>query len=785
MYERRSDPRAALCFAVVADRMKMLRFGSLVALLVLVGTLVPVGLARTQTPPTVQGGSNLVTIQFLNVSDWHGQLDPIGTPAVGGAPALSSYWKAHRAANPNTITLTAGDDFGATPPLSGYFDEVPAVKAQRMMGINVNTFGNHNFDRGVGHLQQMIDLAGAPTALLTPTSVYSDGVPFRYVAANLANTTGVLTGVLPYQIVTVQGVKVAIIGLVNEEAPSLVKPGAFGPIVITDSIAAANNARAQAAAAGAQVFVAITHKGLRGPGEGELIDFANGVNGFDIIFGDHTDLDFISSPFINGALVTENKSKGAKYLKVDLVFDTNTNTVTSKNATSIVPLTSAVVGDPAIVAMLKPYRDALALVYDGQIATANGFFPRGNNLERLGETPVGNLVADTLNDRYDTQITIINSGGLRDSLPSSYAPRNRQLRRGATNYYAGPAFDLVVGDVYALLPFGNTVVTRNVSGGQIWRALENGVSAFPGANGKFPQISGFRFTFDATKPINTRVLSVSLDNGTAIISNTTAYSMTTNDFMNAGGDGYTMFADREGVTREVMADVVRDAIQMQGVITPTVTGRMLNVTRISNIPDQVLAENTSATTIPFTITDPRLVTDPLTTSVTLKATSFNTGLVTNTNVLFGGSGVNRTITITPTANKSGIATVLIEVIGKSKAYDTVVVIVNDAPTVTSLMTQTLFVNSLGTTIPFTLTDSDTRPADITVTATSSNTALVTNTNIIVSGTGLTRTLTIIPTAGQTGTTIITLTISDGVSTITRTFVVNVERRRIYLPIILC
>ena len=70
-----------------------------------------------------------VNIQILNVSDWHGQLDPIN--GVGGAAVISAYWKADRQANPNSLTLTAGDDFGATPPLSNFFDDVPAILAQR------------------------------------------------------------------------------------------------------------------------------------------------------------------------------------------------------------------------------------------------------------------------------------------------------------------------------------------------------------------------------------------------------------------------------------------------------------------------------------------------------------------------------------------------------------------------------------------------------------------------------------------------------------------------------
>ena len=71
------------------------------------------------------GGGQPIDIQFLTVSDWHAQLDPFFdfglSTNVGGGAVLSSYWAADRAANPNTLTLTAGDAFGASPPLSGFF----------------------------------------------------------------------------------------------------------------------------------------------------------------------------------------------------------------------------------------------------------------------------------------------------------------------------------------------------------------------------------------------------------------------------------------------------------------------------------------------------------------------------------------------------------------------------------------------------------------------------------------------------------------------------------------
>ncbi len=104
---------------------------------------------------TAKADEKLVEIQFLAISDWHAQLDPLFVFPVGnfgGAAELSAYWMADRAANPNTLTLTAGDAFGASPPLSSFFDEAPAVQAMNLMGFDVDTFGNHNFDKGITHL---------------------------------------------------------------------------------------------------------------------------------------------------------------------------------------------------------------------------------------------------------------------------------------------------------------------------------------------------------------------------------------------------------------------------------------------------------------------------------------------------------------------------------------------------------------------------------------------------------------------------------------------------------
>jgi 5'-nucleotidase len=561
-----------------------------VALLMVLALIVPAGALAAKSPPPV-------TIQFLNVSDWHGNLDPVN--GFGGAWNISARWKVDRAAYP-TLTLTAGDDFGATPPLSGFFNEDPSIKAQRMMGIQVGTLGNHNFDRGVGHLQQMIDLAGASTSATAP------GTPFAYVSANLKHRNQNVSGVKDYAMFTVGGVQVAVVGVTNPEAPGLVFPGSFGTIVPTDPVAAAMNAQREARRAGAQVVVAITHMGVRGfsGGEafGELVDFATATSGFDVIFGDHTDIQYQGT--INGQLVHENRSFGVTYAKTLVtVAGGKKGAVLDKSVSFVSPAAGTLTGgttcpaspafcDQAIVDMLVPYRTELSALLDEVIGTSAGLFPRGSNVERSREVATGDLIADGMAWRYGTQLGYMNSGGIRRSLPAdNYAPADTSLRRlTVPPYQPGPPYDLVKGDVYTVLPFNNVITTRSVTGDQLWAMLENGVSQISatgsGADGRFPQIAGLRFTYRSdiatgcTGGFNTpswecstpaRVQSVSLLDGTPIAADATTYTMALPNFVNLGGDGYTMLNDAQGVTRELDAAVMLAYIEsLGGALDPSI-----------------------------------------------------------------------------------------------------------------------------------------------------------------------------------------------------------------------
>lgn len=515
---------------------------------------------------------DLVEIQILAISDWHAQLDPLfvfGQGSFGGAAALSTYFDRERDNIKNTLTLTAGDAYGASTPLSGFFNEEPAIRAMRLMGFDVDTFGNHNFDKGIDALQSLVDIASAGGS--------EPGSSFQYVSANLENRDDNLEGVEDFKVFKFQGVKVAVIGVTNPEAPTLVFPGSFGTIVVTDPIAAANSARAAAEAEGADLFVLIAHMGLTGPGSGPLIDLANGVTGFDLILGDHTDVQF--SGEINGAMVIENRSRGRSYSRVQITYNKKSDAVVSSSAAFVSPISANVTPDAAIVDFLAPLRAELDTLLGVVVGTSSvGPILRSDECEhssgRTCESVIGNVITDAMRTTYGTDFAITNSGGIRADLtcPLTDVPGDF--------CNAGDEGSITAGQVLTVLPFGNSVVTLDMTGADLKAHLERGVSGSPGASGRFAQVSGLCFSFNIEAAVGSRITSAvfqagdgTCTGGAVDLTAGSTYSVAENDFTASGGDGYPSDIS-SAVTRGFLDQVTRDYISANTPILPTIQGRI-------------------------------------------------------------------------------------------------------------------------------------------------------------------------------------------------------------------
>ena len=225
---------------------------------------------------------------------------------------------------------------------------------------------------------------------------------------------------------------------------------------------------------------------------------------------------------------------------------------------------------------------------------------------------------------------------------------------------------------------------------------------------------------------------------------------------------------------------VRDAGPGQGrrfdggwTLTISTSGGSAGAPTISDIANQSIAINTSTAALPFTVSD----VDTASTSLIVSGSSSNPALIPSSGVVFGGSGSNRTVTVTPAAGQSGTATITVTVSdGVRSTSDTFVVTVsavNTAPTISPIANGTIALGGNLGPLGFTVGDAETAAGLLTVSRASSSTVLVPVANIVLGGSNANRTVTVSPAAGQTGTATITLTVSDGALSRSTTFTVSV------------
>ncbi|NBO92938.1 MAG: hypothetical protein EBV06_11605, partial [Planctomycetia bacterium] len=205
--------------------------------------------------------------------------------------------------------------------------------------------------------------------------------------------------------------------------------------------------------------------------------------------------------------------------------------------------------------------------------------------------------------------------------------------------------------------------------------------------------------------------------------------------------------------------------ETQNVLSASVQGRgvfQLAVGAISPISNQVISEDTSTGPLKFTLNTLGLT--GLTFGVS--ATSSNQTVVRNTGLVLGGSGASRTITVNPVANASGSTTITLRATDGTRvffsSFQVTVNAVNDTPTISSLPNQVLPVNSIPTSLSFTVGDVESGASGTTlqVSAFSDNPTLIANADIILGGTGANRTIQFTPAVNTTGTARITLMVRD-------------------------
>jgi 5'-nucleotidase len=476
---------------------------------------------RLNPPAAGAAGGSEARIQILSINDFHGGIEDravSGRPA-GGAAALAAHLALRRAGRANSLTVHAGDLIGASPPISALARDEPSITSMDLLGVQLGSVGNHEFDRGTAALLRLQN-GGCDAAMNC-----FGGARMQYLAANVVDRATGRPILPPYMVRTVDDVRIGFIGLTLRDTPTIVTPAGVAGLTFLDEVPTINRYAGELQAQGVNAIVVLIHQGGDGGVDGgpitgaEINRIANGIDpAVRVIVSGHTHRGY--QGYIGDRLVTQAFSYGTALADVEVVVDRQSGRIVGATAGVVTTFLDDLALDPAIVAQVRAWQDEVRPLVERRVGEAAIDITREMNA--AGESALGNLIADAQRAAMRTQMALMNPGGIRDELP------------------AGP---ISWGRLFAIQPFANDLVRMTLTGAQIERLLNQ---QWQDQNlVRILKTSGVRYVWDGDNPSQrVRLADVFLADGTPLRPNE-RYTVTVNGFLATGGDGFTVLTEGE------------------------------------------------------------------------------------------------------------------------------------------------------------------------------------------------------------------------------------------------
>jgi 2',3'-cyclic-nucleotide 2'-phosphodiesterase (5'-nucleotidase family) len=521
----------------------------------------------------LRGGDARKLVPLIHLTDFHGQLEPTTfqmdgrNVPVGGAARLATLFdeEASQLPGPRPILLASGDNVGASPPNSGLLQDRPAIDVGNAWGLVATAYGHHEFDYGLARLL-----------------MHQARANFQFLGANIVDAVTLAnppwakgTHVIGYG-----DLQIGIIGIALQSTPLFVSQGATAGLAFLDEIQTIRTESERLRGMGVKVQVVLIHDGTEGgrnavdgdapdAWEGPVVAIAQAVQDttVDVILAGHTHR--VSNLMVGRILVAQGLNAGASYSVVQMaVFAQDVEwagggTRIAKN-----------LGVPAradVQAIVDDANAQTAVLLNQIIGTQQFDIRRAPT--RLFESAMGNMVADAMRLKYPgVEAAITNSGGLRQDVNCAPPSAGEQ------------PCEITWGEMFAVLPFGNSTVILTLTGAQLEQAFLNGFapSCNPAiATGRFPQVSGLKVTFacNGLNPVVTGMWKAPDGVGGTLvpIGPADTVRLVTNDFMYTGGDGYTVLTLGTDVLLplDILLDVVIEYVTVNSPVGPVVEGRIV------------------------------------------------------------------------------------------------------------------------------------------------------------------------------------------------------------------
>jgi 2',3'-cyclic-nucleotide 2'-phosphodiesterase (5'-nucleotidase family) len=483
--------------------------------------------------PPAPTAPRLVELTLLQINDAY-VLEPVDGGRRGGMARLATQVKRLRAAHPNVVFAHAGDMLSPSP-MSTVLRGAQMIAVLNALGLDVATFGNHEFDFGPSVLR----------ARMTESR-------FAWVSANVAERgeNRPFGGAARERLLERGGRTIGLFGLTTPETASTSAGGA--DVDILDPAIEGKAVAAELRRRGAQLVVAITHQHM---GADRALAAAADV---DVILGGHEHEPLLAE---EGKTVITKAGSDARYLvEVDVWLRADGALV--ERSWTFHEISARLPEDPDVAALVREYDTRLGRELAAEVGHTTMPLEARRGPLRTKETNLGDFIADAMRARLDADVALVNGGGVRT---------DRVI----------PAGPLTKRDVLGLLPFTNVVMKLAVSGARLREALEQGLSRLESEGGGFLQVSGLRLAYDPRLPAGRRVLAVEV--GGAPLDPAKTYTAAVVDWIARGGDGVTSL--REGrvlvdaMSGPQLSDIVLEAITARGTIAPAADGRLRDATR--------------------------------------------------------------------------------------------------------------------------------------------------------------------------------------------------------------
>ena len=484
-----------------------------------------------------EGDTDGFYLYIGHTNDVHGRIVS-GEDGSMGYAKLGTLVDMAKSMTDDILLLDGGDTLHGTN-LANMFEGQTVLEIMADVGYDAMTPGNHDFNYGFERLEEAAAWA-------------EDNSSFRILSANISDENGYLL-FQPYQIYDFNGFLVSVVGITTPDTKTKSHPdNTEGVEFLSDAVAENAQAAIDLMHELSDFVIVLGHIGVVPDGESGLTSeiIAENIDGIDLFIDAHSHTVMNGGEMVNGTLIVSTgqylNNLGIVEVRVDAdgeatiedayllpaseVLDPSTGTLLNSLGVTEVK------DDPEIISYIEAKQDELEDILGEVVAELPMDLNGERSAVRTRKTNLSSLICAAMTNESGADFTITNGGGIRASLK------------------AGP---VTLGDINNVLPFTNIITVCEITPKDVYAALEHGYSLLPEENGAFSQ-TDLRVVYSASAPAGERIKKVYL--GNVLLDRNddeTLYKVASNDFMAAGGDGYTMFGrvlTEGGLLNEVFAD---------------------------------------------------------------------------------------------------------------------------------------------------------------------------------------------------------------------------------------